>query len=127
MAGLVTGAAAEGAPVARAVCDQGAATLATGIRLVGGCFPDEPVLVALIGGVVRSPFMSRAVEQVLDRNANRRYQIVEPVLSSVQGAVLMALERWGKVIEEPLVRVLAESSAAVSLCQKGDQQSPFSS
>jgi glucosamine kinase len=113
MAGLVTGAAAKGVPVARAVCDQGAAALATGIRLVGACFPDETVAVVLIGGVVRSPFMSRAVEQALARNANRRYRIVEPALSSVQGAVLMALERCGKAIEDSLVRVLAESSAAV--------------
>jgi glucosamine kinase len=110
MAGLVTGAAEQGVPVACAVCDQAATTLGIGIRLVGACFPEAPIPVALVGGVIRSPYLERAVKQVLVRKANRDYQVVEPALSSVQGAILMALERCGRVIDPALVQRLAETS-----------------
>jgi predicted NBD/HSP70 family sugar kinase len=110
---MITRAAEQGVPVARAVCDQTATTLGIGIRLIGACFPEAPVLVALVGSVVRSPYLERAVKQVLTRKANREYQVVEPALSPVQGAVLRALEGCGRIIETPLVQRLAESSRVV--------------
>ena len=39
--------------------------------------------------------MRQALEQALSSRANRSYRLVEPALSGVHGAVLMALERWG--------------------------------
>jgi glucosamine kinase len=113
LAGMITAAAGHGVPIARAVCDQAATTLGIGIRLVGSCFPDAPIPVALEGSVVRSPYLERAVKQVLARKANLEYQVVEPALSSVQGAVLMALERCGRVIDSALVHRLAKSSRLV--------------
>jgi glucosamine kinase len=101
MAGGVTRAAAEGVPLARGVCDQAAAAVATGIRLIGACFPHGTVPVA------------RAVGEALARNANRDYQVVEPALSSVQGAVLMALERVGVTVDDALVSALAEASSLI--------------
>jgi glucosamine kinase len=113
MAGRVTEAAAQGVPVARAVCDQAAAAVATEIRLVGACFPEGTVPAALIGGVVRSPYMARSVEEALSRKANRQYRVVEPALSSVQGAVLMALERSGTAVDDALVGALAAASSLI--------------
>ena len=99
--------------MARAVCDQAASALGIGIRLVGACFPEAPIRVALVGSVVRSPYLERAVKQGLARKANRDYQVVEPALSSVQGAVLMALERCGRAVDAALAQRLAETSPAV--------------
>ena len=53
------------------------------------------------------------MKQVLARKANRDYQVVEPALSSVQGAILMALERCGRVIDEALAQRLGETSRTV--------------
>jgi hypothetical protein len=96
------------------VRDKGAivtgASKGIGICLVGACFPEVPVPVALVGSVVRSPYLDRAVRQVLARNANREYQVLEPAPSSVQGAVLMALERCGRVIDTALVQRLVKKS-----------------
>jgi glucosamine kinase len=114
MAGRVTRAAADGVPVARAVCDRAAAALSTGIRLVGACFPEDPVLVALVGSVARSPYVFQAVEQALAQDANRVYCLVHPALSPVQGAVLMALERAGVAADEALLKTLAESTQAMA-------------
>jgi glucosamine kinase len=110
MAGLVTGAAEHGAPVACAVCDQAATTLGIGIRLVGACYPEAPIPVALVGSVIRSLYLERAVKQVLARKANREYQVVEPAFSSVQGAILMALERCGRALDPALMQRLAQTS-----------------
>ena len=41
------------------------------------------------------------------------HQVVEPALSSVQGAILMALERCGRTIEPALVQRLGETSRMV--------------
>jgi glucosamine kinase len=113
MAGLVTAAAEQSVPIGCAVCDQAATSLGIGIRLVGACFPEARVPVALVGSVIRSPPVERVVKEVLARNANRDYQVVEPELSPVQGAVLMALERCGRAIDTALVQRLAETSRAV--------------
>jgi hypothetical protein len=112
MASRVTEAAGKGVPLACLVCEQAAAVLALGICLVGACFPGETVLLALAGSAIRAPAMRQELEQALARKANRSYRLVEPALSSVHGAVLMALERCGIHIEEALTRFLAESAVA---------------
>lgn len=114
MATCVTEAAAHGVPLARAVCDRAAAALGTGIRLVGSGFPAETVLVALVGSVIRSPYLKQAVEVEIARSANRQYSVVEPVFSSVQGAVLMALEGCGTAVDDALARTLDESTQAAA-------------
>jgi N-acetylglucosamine kinase-like BadF-type ATPase len=119
MARLVTEAAGTGVPLAGAVCEQAATVLALGICLVGGCFPDETVLLALVGSAIRAPAMREALEGPLARKANRSYRLVEPALSSVHGAVLMALERCGTRIDEALARVLVETTTDVSHGRNG--------
>jgi glucosamine kinase len=99
MASLVTEAASSGAPLARSVCDNAAAMLAIGIRLIGSCFAAERVEVALIGGAVRSAYVQQAVAQALSRSPQRGYEVVDPALSCAAGAVLMALDRTGVVID----------------------------
>jgi glucosamine kinase len=95
MAPLVTAAAEEGSGLARAVCDEIADRLSTGIRLVGSCFALPVVPVALVGGVARSGYLSRAVVKCLSSATGSRYEVVEPVMPAVCGALLMALERLG--------------------------------
>ncbi len=94
MAPLVTAAASDGVPLACRECDQVARMLGLGIRLVGGCFEGGslPIPVALIGGLVRSPYMRVAAARVLSESAGERYDIVEPAASSEAGAARMALE-----------------------------------
>ena len=106
MAPLVTAAAGEGAPLARGACDTAAAAMGMGIRLVGTCFRDSSVQVALIGGVVRSPYMQGALQRALAQSLGPRYELREPALTSVQGAVLMALSHCGVVPGEEVFRNL---------------------
>ena len=94
LAPRVTEAAGRGEPLALRVCSQAAETLATGIRLVGACFPDGPVSVALIGAVARSPVVTEALRLRLEEGRGG-YQLVEPQHSCAEGAVLMALRAAG--------------------------------
>jgi glucosamine kinase len=110
---LVTHAAWNDGPLARSVCDSAAASLGTGIRLVGSCFAEETVAVALIGGAVRSPYMQRAMAESLARSRPRRYEIVDPLLSCVAGAVQMALDRHGVVIDNAVRSRLRTTSEAL--------------
>ena len=92
----MTAAASDGAPLARRECDRAAEMLGTGIRLVGGCFAGDAVSVALIGGMVRSPYMQDAMERALGKSTGKRYDIkeyniVEPVACGEAGAARMAL------------------------------------
>jgi glucosamine kinase len=114
MAERVTWAAAAGVPLAGAVCREAAQALARSIRLVGACFPPGRVPVALVGSVARSAFFEQAVILTLGQSQNRDYQVVEPALSSVQGAVLMALEEVGKRVDDALVATLTASASVDS-------------
>ena len=91
MAPLVTAAASGGAPLACRECDRVAEMLGLGIRLIGGCFAGNAVSVALIGGMIRSPYMQAAVARALSKSAGGRYTIVEPAASGEAGAARMAL------------------------------------
>lgn len=78
MAPLVTAAAAAGVPLACAVCDRAARSIAVGVRLLGAGFADKTVLVALIGGVARSACMQQRLRQELEGVTERRYRIEDP-------------------------------------------------
>lgn len=97
MAPLVTAAAGQGSPLACRVCDQVAAALGTSIRLVGGCFALDSIPIALIGGVIRSPYMQGAIARALGEIRGRQYDIMEPALSGEAGASRMALRHLGIV------------------------------
>jgi N-acetylglucosamine kinase-like BadF-type ATPase len=111
MAELVTRAAVAGVPVACTVCQEAAQALARGIRLVGACFPPGRVPVALVGSVARSAFLEKALILTLSKSQYQDYQVMEPVLSSVQGAVLMALEHVGRRVDDALVSTLIASTS----------------
>jgi len=92
MAPLVTAAASLGSPLACHECDRAAETLGVGIRLLGGCFADDFVSVALIGGVVRSPYFQAAMARTLGQSAGKRYEIAEPAAPGEIGAARMAMQ-----------------------------------
>ncbi len=85
-----------------AVCDRAAASLSLGIRLVGSCFRENTVEVALIGGAVRSAAMQQAMADSLVQSGGRRYEIVTPTFPCAIGAVLMALRQQGVSVSEPV-------------------------
>jgi sugar (pentulose or hexulose) kinase len=91
------------APLAKSVCDQAAAMVGAGVRLVGTCFARETVEVVLMGGVARSDYIQQAVARVLAGDPNRRYVIVAPAFPPEIGAALIALERHGVVLGEDVL------------------------
>lgn len=115
MAPLVTEAAGCGAPLARLVCNRAAEALATDIRLVGGCFAEDTVPVALIGAVARSPIIAEAVQLALAGAEDKSYRVVEPQLSCTAGAVLLALQVAGVAPTEALARRLREAPGSERL------------
>jgi glucosamine kinase len=110
LAPLITAAAAANLPVAQRVCDKALADTAIGIQLLGSQFDAEVIRVALAGSVARSPYVRSRLRQILATAANRRYQVVEPLLSPVAGAALMALEQYGVAPSPALLERLQQGS-----------------
>jgi glucosamine kinase len=92
---VLTSAAEEGSEIALHVCHVAASAVAEGIGLVGTCFKEEPVPIALIGSTVRSRIMTDLVTRLLTKNRFRSYRIKEPDNPPIIGAVLMALRQVG--------------------------------
>lgn len=93
VAPLVTGAAAEGVPLAVRVCEAACDEVVTGIEAVAGYLDDEmPTRVALEGGVLRSDVMADRVAEGLAA-ATGHFEIVEPALTPATGAALLGLQR----------------------------------
>ncbi|GIN59106.1 N-acetylmuramic acid/N-acetylglucosamine kinase [Lederbergia ruris] len=108
MAPIVTRAAAHNRPLAKRVCDEAILTLETGIRLIGQYFKEERVKVSFVGSVVRSPYFLGQLTDILQKGSNKQYQVVEPILSPVAGAVLMALKEFGIPITEEILTEIAK-------------------
>jgi glucosamine kinase len=106
MAAIVTNAAAEGVPLACAVCDMAVREFSVGIRLVGNFFASDTVPFVLIGSAARSLYMRGRLAEMLRAQSGKTYQLVEPALVPVAGAVLIALEKHGIILEETLLRTL---------------------
>lgn len=106
MAPLVTEAAQNGSPLARAVCDRAANTLVLGIRLIGSCFTAPMVSVALTGSVARSTYIRRAINRALSKWSNPSYHIIEPTFAPVVGAVLLGIQGYTGNVEEAVVQTL---------------------
>ncbi|MEE8307386.1 MAG: ATPase, partial [Gammaproteobacteria bacterium] len=100
VASLITEAASDGVPLALTVCDMVVSSLGLGVRLVGSLFQSDVVLCALIGGVARSKYIRAHLSKELERETNKRYELVEPALLPEAGAVLMALDRLGIAWDE---------------------------
>ncbi|WP_213585342.1 N-acetylglucosamine kinase [Paenibacillus sp. J2TS4] len=106
MAPIVTKAAQEGSPLARTVCDRAVQQIVVGVELLGACFRESPVTVTGIGSVIQSPYMKAALTERLKEGNNKFYAVVEPALSAVSGAVIMALKRLQAPVDEQTLRNL---------------------
>jgi glucosamine kinase len=95
MAPLVTAAASDGGPLAMRVCDWAATAIADGVRLVRTFFESDETPVAIIGGVGRSAYMYAAIAKALRQRMRKRCVVVEPLLSPVCGAILLAARDVG--------------------------------
>lgn len=115
MAPILTEAALADVPLARNVCDEAVRSLETGIRLVGGSFRERSVKVCYVGSVIRSTYIRSQLTEVLQGNSNKDYQVVEPSLSPVAGAVAISLRECGiKMDRELLAGLLQHSQSKVS-------------
>lgn len=101
MAPYVTRAAGAGVPLARLVCDEAACALEEGVRIVGSRFSEEALSVAFVGSVIRDRYIRRIVTERLKQAAapgRKRFRVIEPALSPVAGAIVLALQSIGIAI-----------------------------
>lgn len=95
LAPLVTQAALEGTPLPLAICEHGTRKIAQAFGLLGGCFADSPVRISVVGSVGRSPFFRQRLPTKTDALFNGRFRFLEPDLSPLAGAALLALTHLG--------------------------------
>jgi len=106
MAHLITEAACDGSSLAQLVCDRAIHQVIVGVELLGSCFQKEHVAVSGIGSVIKSPYMKSALERKLAEGKNKKYQVIEPELTAVAGAVVMALHRLQIAVHPGMIRNL---------------------
>lgn len=107
----ITAAAAQGVPLARAVCNAAADALAQGVRIVGSLFAEESLPYALIGGVAQAAYLQQQVTQTLSVPTNKTYRAVEPAFSPETGAVLLGLQQNKIALTEALLQRLRDQSS----------------
>lgn len=109
MAPLITRAAEADIPLAKVVCDKAAVEVAMGIRLVGSSFKSHLVQVALNGSVIRSEYMSSAVEKALMKESKQGkvYNIKEPKFSPITGAILLAYKEASIEVNSSMLNFLS--------------------
>ncbi|MDF2724678.1 MAG: ATPase [Paenibacillus sp.] len=117
MAPLVTEAALAGSLLARRICDRKVHEIEVAVRMLGTYFAGEDVSVACIGSVINSAYMMQQFQASCashDGHADRkRISVIEPMLSPVAGAVLMAYKQLGLTWDEATVsRLLNHEKAA---------------
>ncbi|MFD0711898.1 BadF/BadG/BcrA/BcrD ATPase family protein [Paenibacillus sp. GCM10027626] len=103
MAPIVTSAAAKGSELARSVCNLKIHEAVVGVHMLGACFSSDSIQVACIGSVINSPYMKERFREECESATDKQYTIMEPVLSPVAGAVLMALEKVGVSARDEIV------------------------
>jgi glucosamine kinase len=101
MATIITAAAAT-SPLARRMCDEVVRVLTEGVRLLGHCFAQLDVSVALVGSLARSQAICDTLAAVLARAPERCYHVVEPSLPPVAGAALLSLSHAGIPVDDTL-------------------------
>jgi glucosamine kinase len=108
MSVLVTSTAAD-SPIARAACDRAAYNLTTGIRILGGCFNLPHISVALIGSLARCAAIQTRIATHLAHSHDIHYQLHDPMLPPVAGAVIQALQQLGVPITTLIIDRLRAS------------------
>ena len=92
----ITKLAQSGSRLAEEICHKAAADIATSIKLCGACFESNIVTVALIGGVANSePIKEKISKSLTSERSNKVYNLVEPAVPPVFGAVYMAMRLVG--------------------------------
>ena len=114
LAPVITDAALNGSDLAIEICDRAAATIATGIRLVGSCFESDIDQVALIGNVVNSTYINNALKEILNKKTHKAYSVVNPTLPAVLGAVIMAFELLEIPLSEQILSNLYKGAEIIS-------------
>ncbi|MEK3883138.1 BadF/BadG/BcrA/BcrD ATPase family protein [Paenibacillus sp. PL2-23] len=93
---IVTEQALRGSGIAAFVLDRAIHQLKVGIELVATAFQEDEVRVALIGSVLASPYVQRALIDQLAAGRNKRYVVEPPRHEPVVGSVLLALKALGQ-------------------------------
>ena len=111
----LTEAAQRGSHLAQAVCEQGAAELDMGIKLIGSCFEGDEIPVAFIGSVINSQAIQGPLLKRLDDSGcqRKRYFLTEPALPPELGAVVLALSELHIPLTESIIDNLKKSAAAM--------------
>jgi len=109
MCPIITEAAYSGSSLAMDLCDSAIKGINTGIRLLGSCFSSDTISVSFIGSVINSFYIKQGLKNELAKNAfDRSYFVKEKILSSVFGAVIMAMKNAGICIDEQLINTLSQ-------------------
>ncbi|HBL84838.1 MAG: hypothetical protein A2Y17_05110 [Clostridiales bacterium GWF2_38_85] len=113
LAPVITDAALRGSHLAIEICNQAATAIITGVKLIGSCFDSETVAVALIGSVVNSVYIKNTINELINIQAYKKYNVIEPALPAVLGAITMAMEQKGIALNETVQNNLVKSAAAI--------------
>jgi glucosamine kinase len=106
LARLIT-ASAERSPLASAACRRLAEATAVGVRLLAAHFKSDVVPVSLHGGLATAPAFDSATRLALTAAIRPRVEVVEPALSPLAGAALLALQRVGVTTDRTVTERLA--------------------
>lgn len=109
LAPFVTEAALNHSKLAQRVCDRAIDQIKVGIELLALYFSQDEVHVSFIGSVVQSEYFQQRILSVMKQGNNKQYRLVQPAVSPVVGAVLMALKELEIPIEPPLLNNLSRS------------------
>ena len=99
----ITNAACEGSELAKAVCQQAAFEIATGIKMLGTCFAEDKVNVALAGSVANSEFIRTQIEKNLLNAKNKEFILNNSGIQAELGAIIIAMEKIGIELTEEIL------------------------
>lgn len=115
LAPRITQAARQGSRLAQRVCHKAAEEIVTEIKLVGACFGEDPIRVAIIGSVGNSPYIYDTIQELLVSGGAHAYELTDCALPPVLGAVILALQGQGISINETIQQNLKRSANDMSI------------
>jgi glucosamine kinase len=110
LARLITS-SADQSPLASAACRRLAEATAVGVRLLAAHFKSDVVPVSLHGGLATAPAFDSATRLALTAATRPRVEVVEPALSPLAGAALLALQQAGVTTDRAVTERLAAATA----------------
>ena len=106
---IITEAAIRNSNLAQTVCEQAALRIATGIKMVAECFELGTINVALTGSVANSRYINGQIEKHLLGARNKSYILSESMLQPELGAIVMAMQEMGILVDETIIFNLKNS------------------